>query len=92
MNQPAPNTDEMEFVHEDVDAIDEAQQPMAAAAGGGSGGVAIGARGPLPEQTRAPARPPQEQPFVRTDRKVGRNEPCPCGSGKKFKQCHGKLG
>jgi preprotein translocase subunit SecA len=23
--------------------------------------------------------------------KVGRNDPCPCGSGKKFKQCHGKL-
>jgi len=30
-------------------------------------------------------------PFVREGRKVGRNEPCPCGSGKKFKQCHGKL-
>ena len=33
----------------------------------------------------------QAQPFVREDRKVGRNEPCPCGSGKKYKQCHGKL-
>ena len=32
-----------------------------------------------------------QQPFVRKDRKVGRNEPCPCGSGKKYKQCHGKL-
>lgn len=30
-------------------------------------------------------------PFVRDERKVGRNEPCPCGSGKKYKQCHGKL-
>jgi preprotein translocase subunit SecA len=30
-------------------------------------------------------------PFVREDIKVGRNEPCPCGSGKKFKQCHGRL-
>jgi preprotein translocase subunit SecA len=30
-------------------------------------------------------------PFVRDGRKVGRNEACPCGSGKKFKQCHGKL-
>ncbi len=29
--------------------------------------------------------------FVRQDRKVGRNEPCPCGSGKKFKHCHGVL-
>ena len=32
-----------------------------------------------------------KQPYVRPDRKVGRNEPCPCGSGKKYKQCHGKL-
>jgi len=31
------------------------------------------------------------QPFVRDGRKIGRNEPCPCGSGKKYKQCHGKL-
>ncbi len=29
--------------------------------------------------------------FVRNQPKVGRNEPCPCGSGKKYKQCHGKL-
>jgi preprotein translocase subunit SecA len=29
--------------------------------------------------------------FVRGERKVGRNEPCPCGSGKKFKHCHGTL-
>jgi preprotein translocase subunit SecA len=33
-----------------------------------------------------------EQPFVRVGNKVGRNDPCPCGSGKKYKQCHGKLG
>jgi preprotein translocase subunit SecA len=32
------------------------------------------------------------EPFVRDERKVGRNEPCPCGSGKKYKQCHGKIG
>ena len=40
---------------------------------------------------------PQEEdaaahtPFVRKEKKLGRNEPCWCGSGKKFKQCHGKL-
>ena len=34
---------------------------------------------------------PAAEPFVRTARKVGRNEPCPCGSGKKYKQCHGRL-
>ena len=33
----------------------------------------------------------QHTPFVRTERKVGRNEPCPCGSGKKYKQCHGRI-
>ena len=32
-----------------------------------------------------------QQPYVRTERKLGRNEPCWCGSGKKFKHCHGKL-
>jgi preprotein translocase subunit SecA len=30
-------------------------------------------------------------PFVRSDRKVGRNQPCPCGSGRKYKHCHGTL-
>jgi len=30
-------------------------------------------------------------PFVREVEKVGRNEPCPCGSGKKFKVCHGRI-
>ena len=33
----------------------------------------------------------QEPSVVRNERKVGRNEPCPCGSGKKYKQCHGQL-
>jgi len=32
-----------------------------------------------------------DKPFVRQGAKVGRNDPCPCGSGKKYKQCHGKL-
>ncbi len=38
-----------------------------------------------------PQGAPMEEPFVREGRKVGRNEACPCGSGKKYKQCHGKL-
>ena len=33
----------------------------------------------------------EKTPFVRGGEKVGRNDPCPCGSGKKYKQCHGKL-
>jgi preprotein translocase subunit SecA len=39
----------------------------------------------------ASGAPRAPTPFVREDLKVGRNEPCPCGSGKKFKQCHGRL-
>jgi preprotein translocase subunit SecA len=37
------------------------------------------------------AAPAQAAPFVREEPKTGRNEPCPCGSGKKYKYCHGKL-
>ncbi len=33
----------------------------------------------------------EHKPFVRDEQKVGRNDPCPCGSGKKYKQCHGRL-
>jgi len=69
----------MEFKHAEASAL-PAQAPAAAAAGI--------PRGP------APAAPPPaeaQSPFVRDERKVGRNEPCPCGSGKKFKQCHGRL-
>ena len=35
--------------------------------------------------------PPVQQPLQRAAPKVGRNDPCPCGSGKKYKACHGKL-
>ena len=36
-------------------------------------------------------KPPENTTFRRTAPKVRRNDPCPCGSGKKYKQCHGKL-
>lgn len=42
-------------------------------------------------QSAATADEEKPQPFVRKVGKVRRNEPCPCGSGKKYKQCHGKL-
>jgi len=72
-----------------------AEPPPASAVGGGGfpqmpGGALPGVGGaprPLP-----PAAAPEPQgTFVRSERKVGRNEPCPCGSGKKFKHCHGTL-
>lgn len=42
------------------------------------------------ESGAAAAGAPSGQP-IRTGSKVGRNDPCPCGSGKKYKHCHGKL-
>lgn len=43
------------------------------------------------ETPRAAADSDGHQPFVRQGEKIRRNDPCPCGSGKKYKQCHGKL-
>ncbi|MDJ0760232.1 MAG: preprotein translocase subunit SecA [Woeseiaceae bacterium] len=65
----------MQFQHAQAQTIGSSEQPAARPQRGG-------------------AQPPRQQeaaPFVREGRKVGRNEPCPCGSGKKYKQCHGKL-
>jgi len=42
------------------------------------------------EQGEARRQPQKTQP-VRVEKKVGRNDPCPCGSGKKYKNCHGKV-
>jgi preprotein translocase subunit SecA len=44
-----------------------------------------------PVETAAEAGGQRHQPYVRGERKVGRNEPCPCGSGKKYKHCHGRA-
>lgn len=58
----------------------------------GAGGFAQGAQGGSRAAARQAAPPIDLQgTFVRGERKVGRNEPCPCGSGKKFKHCHGVL-
>jgi preprotein translocase subunit SecA len=47
-------------------------------------------QGPVAEPQQRAAPEPVAQ-FVRETKKVGRNEPCPCGSGKKYKHCHGAL-
>ncbi len=70
-----------------------AQRPAAPPPGSIGLGVNPGAavRAPQPQQmttNREEARP--QQPVSVGD-KVGRNDPCPCGSGKKYKACHGKV-
>jgi preprotein translocase subunit SecA len=84
----------------------QAQHAEAASVLAGAGGAeepAPGAAAPaMPERRGAaagaptPGAPPLPPPdlsgtFVRSERKVGRNQPCPCGSGKKYKHCHGAL-
>jgi preprotein translocase subunit SecA len=44
-----------------------------------------------PEDLLAPVAAQADDGTTYMGMKVGRNDPCPCGSGKKFKQCHGKL-
>jgi preprotein translocase subunit SecA len=44
---------------------------------------------PVPGAAGDPAKAGKPQP-IHVGEKVGRNDPCPCGSGKKYKQCHGR--
>jgi preprotein translocase subunit SecA len=73
---------------EDVDAIDE-QRRSTAPVSYRHDAVQSPTAGDAPGEAEPAAAP--EQPFVRDGKKVGRNEPCPCGSGKKYKQCHGRI-
>ncbi|MBN1587673.1 MAG: preprotein translocase subunit SecA [Candidatus Omnitrophica bacterium] len=64
-----------QFIHAEASGFDPARGP------------ASGAGGLMPPPQRPQGGAPQ--PFQREMAKVGRNDPCPCGSGKKFKKCHG---
>ncbi|MDD3652009.1 preprotein translocase subunit SecA [Immundisolibacter sp.] len=76
---------------EDVEAVDRQRRPAGAYDYQHAEASAL-AGAEQPEETDlAVAEQPSAAPFVRGERKVGRNEPCPCGSGKKYKQCHGRL-
>ncbi len=70
----------------------EAVSPIQAVPSGGDGAGADPAAsgGNVVELSPRPSAP-AAAPFVRQMPKVGRNEPCPCGSGRKFKHCHGAL-
>jgi preprotein translocase subunit SecA len=69
---------------EDVEAIDEQRQQ--------TGDVEYQHEDAQQMQGEAESTSAQtEQPYTREGNKVGRNDPCPCGSGKKFKQCHGAI-
>jgi preprotein translocase subunit SecA len=74
----AAEREKLAFQHASASAL--AEEPATAESAAAAAGAG-----------RAAAAGPATQPFTREQPKVGRNEPCPCGSGKKYKQCHGAL-
>jgi preprotein translocase subunit SecA len=84
--QERPATGQMKFQHAEASAL-SASPPLPP--GTPQGAMAQQGRKPVPPVPQPAADP--ATPFVREAPKIGRNEPCHCGSGKKFKHCHGKL-
>ncbi|MES1949436.1 preprotein translocase subunit SecA [Salinisphaera sp. S4-8] len=90
----------LDFQHAEASSAADQAVAAAAAAQQQPGGetpdpAEQAARANLPGSDAPPAREPGDgdqrpETFVRNERKIGRNEPCPCGSGKKFKHCHGR--
>jgi preprotein translocase subunit SecA len=80
MEQRAPDPERLAAVHADY------AQAAAGAADADPESIALAL-------ASAPAReaPADAQTVRRFGEKIGRNDPCPCGSGRKFKQCHGRL-
>ena len=75
----APSYENVQYTHADF------AQAAAAAEGADPESIALAVQhGPDIE-------PSAQQPVRRFGDKIGRNDPCPCGSGKKYKQCHGRL-
>ncbi len=76
----------MNYEHGEASAMQDLSPEAAAAAIALAHQRAAGNAAQAPSETDT-----SHQPFVRETPKVGRNEPCPCGSGKKYKHCHGRL-
>jgi preprotein translocase subunit SecA len=88
MQRQREEQQKLKFQHAQASALG-AQAPAPPAAGQAGTPQGQPARGGLPGQGGESAA--AVETFVRDGRKVGRNEPCPCGSGKKYKRCHGQL-
>jgi len=83
---------EVEVSYEHGDVVSPLAEEVADAATAAPAVAAVAATGAVSART-SPRPPPQAQtqPYVRGEKKLGRNDPCHCGSGKKFKHCHGKI-
>jgi len=76
---PPPDPSKLKFQHAAAPSLAQVAPPAPEPRAGA----------PMPRPPPPAAEP--VAPYVREAPKVGRNDPCPCGSGKKFKQCHGRL-
>lgn len=83
------STAQVSYQHQEV-ASALSDEPEAGSGDAAAVAAAAAARGAAREHAQQAA--PATQPVRRDMPKVGRNQPCPCGSGKKYKTCHGKLG
>ncbi|MGF1528799.1 MAG: preprotein translocase subunit SecA [Candidatus Competibacterales bacterium] len=93
--RPTPQLDKLAFQHQEAPDLLAAEAEAEVATEAPVRAAVAGAgtlRRPAPNPRSAAAAAPADSgtPFVR-DRKIGRNEPCPCGSGRKYKHCHGRL-
>ena len=85
----AANTDTIRFQHAAAPSLAAAARELPQ---GGAIPASSAAALPVRGGSRAEALPPQPPtPYTRQQPKVGRNQPCPCESGKKYKHCHGRL-
>jgi preprotein translocase subunit SecA len=91
MNVKIETREEIERAEQRIEA-EAGRRAEAARAQHSEFGSALAAEAPdvealtLPEPAEA-----KPEPIRRFGDKIGRNDPCPCGSGKKYKQCHGRL-
>ena len=100
LHREETSEDELEFKHPEATHFDdEPAKPAPSAAGVERRGVAekfggetMVYHGPRTAVDDVAERQPAPGPVKRAAPKVGRNDPCPCGSGKKFKKCHGQAG
>ena len=92
--QPQPaDTSAMRFHHAPASAL-AAAASRAMPAGGPAAGMPLTRPQPSAQPAARPASRTASRPvtpFTREQPKIGRNQPCPCGSGKKYKRCHGRL-
>lgn len=102
IRMPPPSTDEDDYVHEEVseDQMTMGQAPLPTSSpehgtpNGGSNGSGQMSQddGLIYHGSRSQDEAPRQETVVRDGDKIGRNDACPCGSGKKYKKCHGKPG